>query len=771
MRFPYTWLSEFIDISDIPPEDIARELTLRSVETSLHKFHLDMDGVVFGRIVDVKPHPTRQNLVVCQIDIGGQYYPKVITADKSVQVGDGVIVALPNAKVGNMCINKRDFDGVVSEGMLLSTQELGLESHSDGVLKLQEDFKPGTSAYDLLGFGEYILEIEITPNRGDMLSIRGVARDLCAIFGKDLKEEKAVSFEDFGDLDVQILDPDCKRYRGALIEGVSVKPSPLWLRKKLWQCGLRSINNIVDITNYIMLRDGQPLHAFDADTLKGGIRVRKATKGEKVITLMGTQKELTEENLLIADEEKPIAIAGVIGLENTAVSSNTKRILLESAYFEPYRIRRSSKLLGVQTDSSYRFERGVDIEGVKRYQDKAIELILDIAGGKLVALRDVYPVAYKPKSIFLSLEKYRRYAGEPMDRKEVSDILNRLGIPNKPLRCGIEVSVPSHRSFDIQTDVDIIEEVLRIKGYDSLDAQVMKLPSVPFEKDDPFEKVRCLLKSRGLFEVISFSFEDLSLYELLGIEKPSVEISNPLVKSQAYMRTSLIPSLIRVCLHNQRQHNYHMALFELGRVYFPDREEDRLGILLVGTQRLYPEENYTPYHALSLFLDVGRLFGINFETRWSSYSFLHPKLQVELLHKGEKLGFLGQLNPRIAQTLGIRGDVFVGELKMALMKEGKRRYKPFSKFPPVIRDLSVVVDKDIPVDKLIFHISNMFKEKLEEVKVFSIYTGSDIGEGKKSVSFRLVFRSFEGTMSDEEANDAVKALVSSLEESFGAKLR
>ncbi|MGC8852414.1 MAG: phenylalanine--tRNA ligase beta subunit-related protein, partial [Hydrogenobacter sp.] len=250
MRFPYTWLSEFIDISDIPPEDIARELTLRSVETSLYKFHLDMDGVVFGRIVDVKPHPTRQNLVVCQIDIGGYYYPKVVTADKSVRTGDGVIVALPNAKVGNMCINKRDFDGVVSEGMLLSTQELGLESHSDGVLKLQEDFKPGTSAYDLLGFGEYILEIEITPNRGDMLSIRGVARDLCAIFGKDLKEEKAVSFEDFGDLDVQILDPDCKRYRGALIEGVSVKPSPLWLRKKLWQCGLRSINNIVDITNY-----------------------------------------------------------------------------------------------------------------------------------------------------------------------------------------------------------------------------------------------------------------------------------------------------------------------------------------------------------------------------------------------------------------------------------------------------------------------------------------------------------------------------------------
>ncbi len=771
MKIPYTWLSEFIDISDISPEDIARELTLRSVETSLQKFERGIDGVVFGKVVDVKPHPTKQNLVLCQVNVGSSYYPKLITADKSVKVGDGVIVALPNAKVGNMCISKKNFDGVVSEGMLLSAQELELEAHSEEVLKIQEDFPPGTSAYDLLGFGEYILEIEITPNRGDMLSVRGVARELCAIFSKDLKEEKVVSFEDFGDIDIQILDSDCKRYRGALLESVVVKPSPLWLRKRLWQCGLRTVSNIVDITNYIMLRDGQPLHAFDADIIKGGIRVRKAKQGERVLTFTGTEKELTEENLVIADEDKAIAVAGVIGFENTGVSNRTKRILLESAYFEPYRIRRSSKLLGIHTDSSYRFERGIDIEGVKRYQDNAIELILDIAGGELVALRDVYPMPYKPKSVFLSVEKYRRYTGEHMDRKEVSDILNRLSIPNKPIRCGIEVNVPSHRSFDIHTDVDIIEEVLRIKGYDSLDAQVIRLPSVPFEKDDPFDKVRCLLKSRGFFEIISFSFEDLGLYELLGIEKPSVEISNPLIKSQTYMRTSLIPSLIRACLYNQRQHNYHMALFELGRVYFPNREEDRLGILLTGAQRLYPQENYTPYHALGTFLDLGRLLGMRFESGPSSYSFLHPKLQVELLHRGEKFGFLGQLNPRVAEILGIRGDVFVGELKMALSKESRKSYKPFSKFPPVIRDLSLVVDKDTPVDKLIFHMKDMLKERLEEVKVFSIYTGSDVGEGKKSVSFRLVFRNLEGTMSDEEANSAVRALVSSLEESFGAKLR
>lgn len=771
MKIPYSWLSEFTDVHDIPPEDVARELTLRSVETSLIKFDTDLDGVVFGKVVDIKPHPSRQNLLICTIDIGSGYCPKVVTSDRSLKVGDGVILALPNARVGDMCISKREFDGVFSEGMLLSAGELGLEAYSEGVLKIREDLSPGISAYDLLGFGEYLLEIEVTPNRGDMLSVRGLARDICAIFGREFKDEERVGFEDTNNINIEILDEDCKRYRGALIEGITVKDSPLWIKRRLWQCGVRSINNVVDITNYVMLRDGQPLHAFDADTLKGGIKVRSAKQGERILTLMNSERELTQENLVIADEEKPIAIAGVIGGANTAVSWSTKRILLESAYFEPYRIRRSSKVLNIQTDSSYRFERGVDIEGVKKYHDLAIKLILDTAGGVLTAVRDVYPVPYKPKNIFLSIEKYKRYAGEYMDKKEASQILTRLGIPNTALRCGIEVHIPSHRSFDIQRDVDIIEEVLRIRGYDRIPSQVLTLPSIPFRGRKSLDEVRSLLKSRGLFEIISFSFEDTDMYELLCIEKPSIEITNPLVKSQAYMRTSLLPSLIKVCLYNQRQHNHHMALFEVGKVYTREGEEEMLGILLMGARRLYPKEEYTAYDLLSLLLDVGRLFGVTFQSDAVSYDFLHPHVRIGLRLEQEKVGFAGQLSPKLAESLELKGKVFIGELRLSVIKEGVRQYRPFSKFPPIIRDLSLIVDKDMQVDKLISHIRNLLKEKLEEVKVFSVYTGSDVGEGKKSVSFRLVFRSFEGTMSDGEANSLVNTLVSSLEESFGVRLR
>ncbi|WP_340690122.1 phenylalanine--tRNA ligase subunit beta [Hydrogenobacter thermophilus] len=771
MKVPYTWLIELVDVQDISPEDIARELTLKSVETSVQKFDADLDGVVFGKVVEMREHPTKKNLLVCRLDVGGGYHPTVITGDRSLKLGDGVFLALPGAKVGELCITKREFDGVVSEGMLLSAQELGLEPHSEGVLKIWEAIKPGTSAYDLLGFGEYLLELEITPNRGDLLSVRGVAREVCAIFRRNLKKDKEVSFEEFGELDIQIIDRDCKRYRGALIEGVSVKDSPLWLRRRLWQCGVRSINNVVDITNYIMLRDGQPLHAFDADKLNGGIRVRSAKKGERITLLTGAEKTLTEDNLVIADEEKPLAVAGVIGGQESGVSPSSRRILLESAYFEPYRVRRSSKAISTQTDSSYRFERNVDIEGVKRYQDLAIELILEVAGGTLTALRDAYPSPYQPKTIFLSLEKYRRYAGETLNREEASEILTKLGIPNSPMRCGVEVYVPSHRSYDMQRDVDIIEEILRIKGYNSLPSEVLSLPSLTFEGGSITDRVRELLKSRGLLEIISFSFEDLSLYELLDIEKPTISITNPLVKNQAYMRTSLIPSLLRTCLYNQRQHNYDMALFEVGRVYTYQGEEERLGILLTGVRRLYPQEVYTAYDALSLLLDVGRILGLKMESQSSSYSFLHPYVQTDLVSDGEKLGFVGQLSPRIVNTLELKGKVFIGELRLLHIQQKTKLYKPFSKYPPVIRDLSVLVDKGVAVDKLISHTQNLLKEKLEEVKVFSIYTGSELGEGKKSVSFRLVFRSFEGSMSDGEVNGLVNKLISSLEDSFGARLR
>ncbi|HAV39470.1 MAG: phenylalanine--tRNA ligase subunit beta [Aquificota bacterium] len=768
MKVPFSWLSEFIDIQDLDPYKVAEELTLKSVETSVSKWDLDLDGVVYAKVVEKKKHPTR-DLSVYKVKAGEDLYLQVVSADKSLEEGKGVLLALPNSRVGSMCISARDFDGITSQGMLLSAKELGLEDQSEGVLAFDEDIKPGTSAYDLLGFGEYILEIEPTPNRGDLLSVKGLAREIGALFGLRKKERKYPEYEDFGELDIRIESKDCKRYRGAIIEGIKVKPSPLWLRRRLWQCGIRAINNVVDITNYIMLLEGQPLHAFDLKTISFPVFVRDAYEGEKIRTLMGTEKDLRPINLLIADREKPLALAGVVGGLESSVKEDTNSILLESAYFDPYRIRKSARSLGLQTDSSYRFERNVDIEGVKRAQDLAIGLLLDIAGGELKAIKDVYPEPYEPKKVFLSLEKYRRYSGRDFDREEISRILSSLDIPHQTLRCGVEVYIPPHRSFDMQRDVDVIEEVLRVIGYADIKAEPLRIPSRPSKIESLEERIRDFMVCRGFSEVITFSFEEKDLYELLSLPEPQLEILNPLNRSQRFLRTSLIPSLLRVCIENTRNYNYNMAIFELGKVFTEEGEETRLAFLMTGTKRLFPEEEYSPYDAIGLVQDLLNLYSEGYTSQASRFPFFHPNLQRLYLVKDEPIAYVGVLNPILQEKLELKHKVILGELKVKGLKEVKRAYKPLSTFPPAIRDITLLMDKEVDVDKLIFHIRST--ELVEEVKMFSLYTDPRLGEGKKSVSLRLVFRSKVGTLSDQEVNEIVNKLLVDLEEKFGAKLR
>ncbi len=767
MKIPFSWLSEFIQIEGLDPNRVAEELTLKSVETSISRWDFDLDGVVFAKVVEKKPHPTRR-LYIYRVQAGESLYLQVVSADANLQVGDGVLLALPNAKVGSMCITQRDFDGVASQGMLLSARELGLEDQSEGVLVLEEDLKPGTSAYDLLGFGEFILEIEPTPNRGDLLSVKGLAREISALLGVKKKPREYPEFEEFGKLEIRIESKDCKRYRGAIIEGVKVKGSPLWLRKRLWQCGVKTINNIVDITNYVMLLEGQPLHAFDLKELNLPIVVRDAREGETITTLMGSQKSLSAVNLLIADVSKPLAIAGIVGGLDSSVKESTESILLESAYFEPYRIRRSAKHLALQTDSSYRFERSVDIEGVKTAQNLAIRLILDLAGGTLIALKDIYPEPYEPRRVFLSLEKYRKYSGKDFDRQKISQTLSALEIPHEVMRCGVEALIPSHRSFDMQGDVDLIEELLRVEGYAQVSSSTLKIPAKPSQIEGIADKLRSLMVSKGFSEVITFSFEDAELYRLLSLPLPQIEVINPLNKSQRYMRTSLLPSLLRVCLENIRNYNYSMAIFEIGNVFLGE-EELRLGFLMTGYRRLFPEEEYSPYHGLAILQDILRNYAEGFRSEASNIPFLHPKVQRAFYLGEEEIGYFGILNPTLQDRLAIRHKVIVGELRLSHLKERHKSYKPITQYPPVIRDLTLLMDKEVSVDKLISHIRK--RELVEDMKVFSIYIDPKLGEGKKSVSFRLTFRSKEGTLSDQQVNKLVEEIVAELEENFGAKLR
>ncbi|GAB6064974.1 phenylalanine--tRNA ligase subunit beta [Aquifex pyrophilus] len=774
MKVPYTWLSEFVELDGITPEEIAEQLSLRSVEATVETFGIDIDGVVFGKVVEVKEHPEDRRLNLLKVQVQEHLFVDVVTADKSVSKGDGVLVALPNAKVGNMCVTERKFGDVVSKGMLLSAQELGLEEKSEGVLKIKEEFKPGTDAREILGFGEKIIEIDITPNRGDMLSVRGVARDISAIFGLKKKEEEQESFSETGELSIEIRDKDCGRYRGVVIEGVKIGESPIEIKKRLWQCGIKVINNVVDITNYVMLRDGQPLHAFDLSKVNGGIVVRSAHKGEKLITLDGEEKELDEDILVIADREKPLAVAGVIGGLESGISEKTTSILLESAYFNPYRVRKASKKLGINTESSYRFERNVDIERVDKAQDYAVSLILKYAGGKVIAVRDIYPRKYEPKKVFLPQGKYIRYAGEPYKNEEVSRILNALEIPHEIMRCGVEVYVPSHRSFDITRDVDIIEEIMRIKGYGSYTSEVLKLPSFSKNPEDYEEKVRAYLRDRGFYEVINFSFEDGKLYNLLGLPLPEVEVINPLNPTQRYMRSTLITSLLRTAVYNDRNYNYDQAIFELGKVFNKEGEETRLGLLVKGRKkRTLKEELWTPYEFSEAIHGIFELLGIEPIIEREEERFLHPYISASLFVDDEKVGFFGKLHPEITKALELRGDVFIGEIKLekVLSKVKKPTYRKVSKFPPVVRDIALIMDKEFNVNKLLIDIKSQLGDLLEEVRVFDVYTGEKVGEGKKSVAIRLVMRSAERSLKDEEVNELVRKLVEELERRYGIKLR
>lgn len=762
-----------MELGGISAEEIAERLSLQSVETTVDTFGIELEGVILGKVVEVKDHPKRKDLLLVVVHAGRKGTAKVVTADRSVKPGDAVILALPGSRVGERYVSERDFDGVVSEGMLLSPQELGLEEKSEGVLKLREEgIEYGTEAGVVLGFGEKVLELEITPNRGDVLSVKGLARELSAILRLPKREPQVEPIEEMGDLSIEIEDEDCHRYRGVVIEGVRVEESPLRIKRRLWQCGLKVINNIVDITNYVLIQEGQPLHAFDLDKLEGTVRVRRGKRGERIVTLDGKERSVDEDVLVIADDRGPIAIAGVMGGLESSVTPETRNVLLESAYFDPKRIRRASKKLGLQTESSYRFERNVSLERVDRAQDVAVNMIREVAGGEVRAVRDIYRKRYEPKRIFLSLGRFMRYAGESYEKEELSRILSALEIPHEIKRCGVEVLVPSHRSFDLSMDVDVVEEIMRVKGYESYPSEVLELPSVGRLWRDEVLEIKKFLRSKGLSEVVNISYEDAELYDLLGLERPSVEILNPLLPTQRYMRSSLLPSLLRTALFNENHYNYDIGVFEIGKVFLREGEEERLGVLLKGRVRDFPPKEWEPYDLLEILTGLGDLCGKEVHFEGSDLRFLHPHAQAKVVLEGEEVGFVGKLHPDITERLELRRDTILCEVNLKPFLRGELpRYKAVSKFPPVIRDLALLVDKNLPVSKLLSEIKSQLGEKVEEAMVFDLYVGEKVGEGKKSVGIRLVLRSLEGSLSSEEVNSLLEEMVRRLRERLGVEIR
>jgi len=439
MRVPYSILDRYVDVSDIDPRKLVDRLNTHSVEATLDYFgNPEVEKVVVGKILKTEPHPSLKKLLVCEVDIGDQ---KVVicTNDKTVKVGDKVFVVLPGGRVGDLKIAERDFKGIISRGMFLGLEEL-VDIPSEGVFKFHDPtVREGEDVKKLLGLGEPIVELDITPNRGDLLSVKGLAREISALYNRPLKVQKTEILPDLGEgIEILVEDKDCTRYRGVVIKNVKVGESPLWLQASLWKFGEAVINNVVDVTNYLLFTEGNPMHAFDLGKIEGNIHVRGAKKGEKFLALNGKEYTLEEGDLVIADDKKVLALAGIIGGADSAVSEETTDILLETAHFNPFRVRKTAKRLDIRTESSYRFERNVDVENIPRAQSLAVDLIKELAGGEVTYVRDVYPKPYTPKVVKLTYTKYRKYTGSDIDPLRGRDILNNLGLPTRLTLGGVD---------------------------------------------------------------------------------------------------------------------------------------------------------------------------------------------------------------------------------------------------------------------------------------------------------------------------------------------
>jgi phenylalanyl-tRNA synthetase beta chain len=753
MFAPLSILNEYVAIED--PQYVAEKLSISGTETTLKRFGTDIKNVKVGEILSIQK---LENLNLCKVFLGDTTI-NVITSASNVHVGAKVPVATKGATIGSKTIDIKTFKGFESQGMLLSASELGLDDIEEGILIFDNSVEVGKDVASLLDFGEYLLECEITPNRGDLLSIVGIAREISAVTNKPFQFSIEQSLPEEIDIDISIDTKGCYRYVGSVVEDVFVKSSTLWLKKALWKMGLKTISNVVDITNYVMMMLGQPLHAFDKDKIGNKVVVRQAKQKEKLIALDKKEYELDESIMVIANDKGPIALAGVIGGLDSSISHGTKNILLESALFDPIFVRKTSKTLKVSTDASYRFERGIDIDMVLKASIFALKLIKKEADGKVVGYNEVIREKLPVKKFFLPMNDYIRYTAINFEKEKISEIANRLGIPHKPMRCGIEFEAPPHRYYDIDSSIDLIEEIVRITDFNTFETDPLTLLPKPNDKRDYIYEIKNKLVANGLKEVINLSFDKIEDYEALGLEKPTIEIKNPILPSFRFLRRYLAPSMIRLADQNVKKHIYDFAIFEISDIFKEDSQSTHICILLRGQKRIYPKTKWNINHIKEIVKAINKdiMFG------FSSLPFLHPYQQGSLKFDDKDIGFFGVLKNDILQ------DTIICEFEIP-NKAKYREIKEISKYPPIVRDISLIMSIDFDIQKLIILIREFFGVMLENILVFDFYKGEQIEEDKKSVGLRLSLRALDRSLEDEEVNVLIEKLLERLKKE-GVELR
>lgn len=789
------WLNEFVDLplSEVGDRDFAEAMSVSGskveASTDLSK---TIKNVVVGKVASIERHPNSDHMWICQIDIGDGKTVQICTGAQNVKQGDLVPAALDNSLLpGGIEIKAKPLRGVDSFGMLCSLKELGLTLHDfpyaieDGIFIIEEDCKPGDDIAALIGLDDHVVEFEITPNRPDCLCMIGLARETAATFGKELKlHEPVVKAAAGGDVNklakVFIEDENlCTRYTARMVKNVKIAPSPAWMRERIRNAGMRPINNIVDITNYVMLEYGQPMHAFDFACVKGGeIHVRRAHGGETIRTLDGVDRKLTADMLCICDVEKPVAVAGIIGCENSEIVGDTANVLFESACFNGPSVRRTATALGMRTDASSRFEKGLDLCNTIKAVNRACELIEMLGCGEVVdGIIDVMPKEFEQTKVLLEPDKINALLGTGIGKDKMKEILATLGFEFE----GYTILVPSWRS-DVSHYSDIAEEIARFYGYNEIPTEF----SGGISTCGGFSAVqRCenetgaVLRSLGLDEIITYSFISPSYYDKIRLPadsplRDSMRILNPLGEDTSIMRTTVLPSMLEIVARNCNYRNKSAWLYEIGKSYFKraDGLADEPKTVSIG---MYGDgvDFFSVKGIVETLIEkiTGKTAKYVAEKENPSY---HPGRCANVLLNGESIGVLGQIHPAVAANYGLDADVYCAQISFEKLFENRKEtevYTPLPKFPSVSRDIAVVCASGIPAGELEDCIMAAGGRFLKGCKLFDVYTGHHIAEGLKSVAFSLTMRAEDRTMTDEDSESTVQAVLAALKEKFDAVIR
>lgn len=796
MNLSMKWLNDYVK-ADMPIKDYCHALTMSGSKVEGYEIEgKEISNVVVGKILSVVPHENSDHLVVCQVEVGGDAPIQIVTGASNVNAGDIVPVAMNGSTLpGGIKIKKGKLRGVESNGMLCSLGELGLEKRDfpyaieDGIFIMQEDCEIGQDIRSAIGLDDTSVEFEITSNRPDCLSVIGLARETAATYNLPLNV-KAPEFKgidgDVNDfLKVDIINTEkCQRYCAGIVKNVKIEPSPRWMRERLRASGVRPINNFVDITNYVMLEYGQPMHAFDLRYVEGAhINVRNAVNGEKITTLDGVERTLSDDMLVIADEKKPVAVAGVMGGEYSGIMEDTTTVVFESAYFEPTQVRRTSKNLKLKTDASARYEKGVDRLISMTCLKRAFQLVEELGAGEVV--RTVIDKNYTdaaPAEVEFDSQWINGFLGTDIAESDMIDYLDRLGFR---IENG-KVVAPSYR-IDIECKADIAEEIARIYGYNNIPSTEFRgVAEAELTAEQKFiRQLKNASVALGGYEIATYSFISPKYFDKINLPagsklRKTVTIINPLGEDTSVMRTTTIPSMLETLSFNYNNKNEKACLFEVGKEYLPvdgrelPDEPDRLAFGMYGGN----VDFYDIKGVVEALLSEMGINEVEYVRTCNSEAFdeksaLHPGRGAVILKDGTAIGIMGEVHPSVQENYGIKTKTYIAKLNVPEMMKAavaEISYKPLPKFPASTRDLSVICDDALPVAELEKAIKGAVGKILEKVTLFDVYKGEQIEKGKKSVSYSITMRSHEGTLTDEQADGAVKKALKALAD-VGAELR